>query len=103
MAVIAAALVRIALRHDPLVVVPAPVVSVSASPVVVKVLVPSDVSKLSQDSHRALILHRQPDGAWHEIGHSDFESRENPGERITRELATEGRAILWPDGTMQES
>lgn len=56
----------------------------------------------SPDQNRAAVLHKQPDGTWHEIGHVEFESRENPGERITRELATPGRAIRWPDGTVQE-
>lgn len=55
------------------------------------------------DQHRAAVLHRQADGSWHEIGHAEFGSRENPGERILRELATPGRAIRWPDGTVQEN
>lgn len=90
----------------PQVVIPAPVVHVAIAPSPageVRVLVPSDVNKIAQDQHRVKILQRQPDRSWQEIGHADFTSRDNPGERILSELAAEGRAIMWPDGTIQES
>lgn len=57
---------------------------------------------IAPDQSRAAVLHMQPDGTWHEIGHAEG-TRENPGERITRELATPDRAIRWPDGSIQES
>lgn len=106
--VLGAAALWLTLRRKPVinVNVSAPVVNVAAPELpqpVIKVLVPSDISRVAADQHRASILHRQPDGSWQAIGHADFESRENPGDRIKLELATEGRAVQWPDGTVQEN
>lgn len=88
----------------PTIVIPAPMVNVTVEPAAapeVKFLVPADVSRVAQDQHRATILHRLPDGTWFDVGHAEFENRLDPGVRITQELATEGRAIRWPDGTIQ--
>lgn len=57
---------------------------------------------LNPDQHRVSIQHLQPDGLWHEIGHAEFASRDNPGERILREISTPGRRVVGPDGEVWE-
>lgn len=104
-----AAVLALWLRKPLPLVIPAPVVNVATAEIppapqpIIKVLLPSDISRVAADQHRATILHKQPNGSWQAVGHSDFESRDNPGDRIKLELATEGRAVQWPDGTIQEN
>jgi hypothetical protein len=74
----------------------------SPLPPEIKFVVPSNTSKLVEESHRAIILDKSS-GSYQQIGHVDFESKSNPGERIIRELASPNRAILWPDGSIQEN
>lgn len=74
------------------------------TPIEPQVQVPQPISAPTPSESPAvvIVLHRQPDGSWSEVGHA-VGTPEEPGERILRELATPGRAVRWPDGTVQEN
>lgn len=72
---------------------------------IIKVVVPSDIEKARQDSHRIDIGQRQPDGSYQWIGQVDVLDpwdRSTWPARLEQELATPGRALKLPDGTVDE-
>lgn len=79
--------------------------TVERPPVQVKVVMPGDIEKLKQDSHTIMVGHKQPGGAYQWIGSlkvPDITDRGTWPTRIADELATPGRAIKLPNGTIEE-
>jgi hypothetical protein len=77
-------------------------VNVPALEPIIRVVLPADIETVTREvvtsGRKVTIEHRQPDGTWHPIGETDTENR----ERIDRELATDGRRVVFPDGTVME-
>ncbi len=77
----------------------------AAPPAQVKVVMPADIEKATTEAHRLDIGQRQPDGSYQWIGGVDVLNpydRATWPSRIETELATPGRAIRLPNGTIDE-
>ena len=78
---------------------PAPV------PAQIKIVMPADIQKATTEAHRLDIGQRQPDGTYQWIGYVDVLNpydRSTWPARIEAELASPGRAIRLPNGTIDE-
>jgi len=74
-------------------------------PAQIKVIMPSDIQKVSALASVIGVMQKQPDGTYHRVGEVSVDSvddRSTWPQRLHDELAIPGRAIQTPDGEIDE-
>ena len=93
-------------KIDHIVTVNVPEVNVPATaPAQIKIVMPADIEKATTEAHLIDIGHRQPDGTYQWVGQQTVLNpydRSTWPARLEQELATPGRGLRLPNGTVDE-